>query len=139
MRVTGSIAIILSMLLCGNCSNQQSMTKRVEGIWNRSTIRGCNPEIATDRLVLRENGVLEQHVILRDGRDYDFTGTWTIESSSAVKLTSWVNTFRYTGKEDLLTAESIRKIALRYEEPSRYLSGRLKWLFLHETKIGRIA
>ena len=118
MRVTGSIAIILSMLLCGNCSNQQSMTKRVEGIWNRSTIRGCNPEIATDRLVLRENGVLEQHVILRDGRDYDFTGTWTIESSSAVKLTSWVNTFRYTGKEDLSQLRVSEKLLLDMKNPA---------------------
>jgi len=118
MRVTGSIAIILSMLLCGNCSNQQSMTKRVEGIWNRSTIRGCNPEIASDRLILRENGVLEQHVLLRDGRDYNFTGTWTIESSSAVKLTSWVNTFLYTGKEDLSQLRVSEKLLLDMKNPA---------------------
>jgi hypothetical protein len=119
MRLFRNLSIFSSLfILFGGCSKSPDVQERIQGAWNRSPINGCNAEISSDHLTLRNGGALEQHILLRDGRHYDFAGTWAYVPPYSVRLSSWANTFRYTGKEDISQLKVSENLLLDIKNPA---------------------
>lgn len=106
-------SLFLLLLFIASCK-QQNLTKRTEGTWNLH----CNAGTLSDHLILKEAGDFEQHVMLKDGRTYDFKGTWMAVSSSEIKLNSWANTFRYTEDKSLEQMKASENLILDLKNPS---------------------
>ncbi len=109
----GGSSLLLLLLFIVSCK-QQNLTKRIEGTWNQH----CSVGTLSDRLILKEAGVFEQHVVLKDGRTYDFRGTWMAVSPSEIKLNSWANTFRYTADKSLEQMKASENLILDLTNPS---------------------
>jgi len=105
-----TVIFVLSIFAIG-CASRPTETearRQLSGRWLLDTKHDCNyGPVKSDELLLREDGRLEQHLILKDGRTFDSTnGHWSFIPKSNVGLESrW--SFRTEAEGPVKTSESL--------------------------------
>jgi len=86
------VAILGSLILigCNRPPNEVEAKQQLTGRWLLNTERNCTyGPVASDELVLHQDGRLEQHVKLKDGRTYESQNEqWSFMPKSNVWLQS---------------------------------------------------
>jgi len=104
------IAVVCAMLLlgCNRPVNEVEAKRQLTGRWLLNTERNCTyGPVESDELLLHQDGRLEQHLKLKDGRVFNSTdGHWSFMPSTNVGLESrW--DFRTDVKSPVKGSESL--------------------------------
>jgi hypothetical protein len=98
----------LTLLGCNHPPSEAEAKRQLHGRWLLNTEHNCTyGPVESDELLLHEDGRLEQHLKLKDGRVFNSTdGRWSFIPQTNVGLESrW--DFRSDAKEPIKESESL--------------------------------
>ena len=108
-KTVGAVPLVISICLgCNRPVNEAEARRELSGRWLLHTERDCTyGPVESDELLLHEDGRLEQHLKLKDGRVFDSTdGHWSFIPKTNVGLESrW--DFRSDVKDPIKRSESL--------------------------------
>jgi hypothetical protein len=97
IRLMAEILICLTaFIVIGGCYMRPVTEKELVG-----TYEGLLPDGGMEFLILKPDGAVDQHVSLKDGREYSSNGTWTFDKSRGnVKFRGIYITVNFMGEID---------------------------------------